>query len=51
MAKRLNNNRYEILQEIDATPFTRIYKAKILSDTSPPASLFSYLKYILIRHR
>lgn len=33
MTTRLYNDRYQIIQEIDATPFTRIYKAVIVDKT------------------
>ena len=32
MTSRLYKNRYEILQELDATPFTRVYKARIIEN-------------------
>ena len=32
MTYRLYNNRYQIIQELDATPFTRVYKARVVEN-------------------
>jgi len=31
MSTRLYNNRYKIIEELDATPFTRVYKAQVVN--------------------
>jgi len=35
MSTRLYNNRYTIVEEIDATPFTRVYKAQVVDGNHP----------------
>jgi len=38
MSTRLYNNRYTIVEEIDATPFTRVYKAQVVDGNHPGAT-------------